>query len=616
MAGRSDSDFAGSRFSKRTVPWVVASVAAAIACGVLLLGPGVDKPAPRQRLTRFTERLAPGRVLFVGNEIHRRWSAVPNTLALSPGGTHLAYVAREGTGPWQLWLRPLDADNSVAVPVPGTDGARSPFFSPDGEWLAYDGWLRRVHVGEGPPQTICRATNMGASWGPDDTIVYDRATWAGLGITGLDGTSEVLTTPDRERRENAHLDPAFLPGGGAVLFTMWPGDAGGGRAMDALGIVSRATRHTTLLLERASGGRYLPPGYLVFVRSGQLQAQPFDPVALEVSGSPVSFYETERGLFSVSSSGDLAYVPKPRRQTGSEVAWVDETGAITHSVPAEHMASQVSLSPDGSRVAAALVQPNGEQDIWILDATGVSASIRVSYDGVAALPSWSPDGQWVVYKSTKNGPWETFRVPADGTGETELLIGGDSSQWVSWHPHEPRVIFGRGGDIWLLDLEGNQAPRPLIEDDGRQHTARFSPDGNWIAYTSDEEGKAETWVRSWPDLSRKLKISSNGGRYPRWAPDGSHLYYRQGDDLMEVPVPTEPGFSPGIPRPLFRLTDAFLLPTGGGDYDVAGTGKFVLVKAPPEKPHTEIEIVLNWVEKVRQRVPQPGRPAGSGAAER
>ena len=232
----------------------------------------------------------------------------------------------------------------------------------------------------------------------------------------------------------------------------------------------------------------------------------------------MAFYETERGLFSVSSSGDLAYVPKARTQTGSEVDWVDETGDIRRSVSAEHMASQINLSPDGSRVAAALVQPNGEQDIWILDATGATASIRVSYDGVAALPSWSPDGKWVLYKSTKNGPWETFRVLADGTGEAELLISGESSQWVSWHPQEPRLIFGRDGDIWLFDLEGDQGPRPLIEEAGNQHTARFSPDGSRIVYTSDEEGRAEIWVRPWPDLSRKLKVSSNGGRYPRWAP--------------------------------------------------------------------------------------------------
>jgi len=599
----------GSNRRRGVLPWAVAVASLLIAVGVWFLGPSSSVSDHPRRVTRFTEALPPGRELFVSNETHRRWGAAPRTVALSPNGTYLAYVARESDGPWRLYLRPLSEDESVARPVPGSDGARSPFFSPDGEWVGFaaGGWLYRVPVAGGLPQPICEAAPRGASWGPDGTVVYDLAHWSALGITPLAGPPDVLTTLGFERRETDHLDPVFLPGGQAIMYTLWPGDAGGGRDYDATGIVTLPAGETKLIMEHASAARYLPPGYLAFVRAGQLLAQAFDLTTFEASGSPVAFYETERGLFAVSASGDLAYIPKRRTQTGSEVVWVDSAGETTHLVPAQHVASQVSVSPDGGRVALALVEPSGVQDIWILDAAGKAASIQVTVDGVAALPEWSPDGEWALYKSNRNGPWETFRVRSDGTGEAELLIAGASSQWVNAHPRDNVLVFGRAGDIRILDLDSDESPRLLFEEEGEQTIAEFSPAGRWLAYTSNEEGAREIFVRSYPDLAQKRKVSQGGGTDALWAPDGSEIFYHNDDQMMAVAIEYEPDFSAGVPRVLFPFAGRFSRPTGDGDYDVALNGQFVMIKTLEEQVHTKIEIVLNWVEEIKELIPPGGR---------
>jgi serine/threonine-protein kinase len=551
-------------------------------------------------------------------------------LALSPDGSHLVYVAIRNDVQ-QLFLRAMDSRE--AKPLSGTEGAASPFFSPDGEWIGFfaGGKLKKVSIAGGAPQTVCdSAGNGGASWGTDGNIVFTPSFGSGLlRVSAAGGTPEVLTTLDPTQDELSHRWPQFLPDGNTLLFTVMTG-AGWDGVHTA--VLRFDTGERRVVHRGALTGLFVPTGHLVYERAGTLLAVPFDLARLEVTSSaPVTIAEgvtesvaTLGAEYSFSVGGALAYVPASPRQFERRLVWVDRKGEVEPlPAPPRHY-RDVALSPDGRQVAISI--RSGKEEIWLYDLARGTLTRLTSESGDSRNPVWTPDGKRIAYLGTRAGLRNVFWRTTEGTGVEERLTTGDTQWPMSWSPDGKWLAFGdlsttTGGDVWTLPLDGGpgpigaeaRKPQPLIRTPFAEYGGVFSPDGRWLSYSSDESGRQEIYVRSFPDPTAiasgrqadpggKWQISSEGGGGDEnpyhWARNGRELFYRNGNKMMAVDIQTEPSFTAGRPRLLFE-----------GQYedwwDVAADGqRFLMVQSvEPEQPATQIHVVLNWFEELKRRVP-------------
>ena len=506
--------------------WIGAALAVVITA-VAVWGPWRRIPsAPTPSLVTFPIDLPPEHQLDSGALIK---------LALSPDGTRLVY-ASERAGRTQLFLRELDTLD--ARPLPGTGGAWAPFFSPDGEWVGFfaeDGTLQKIAVTGGAPVTICDAQagtrNTGASWGLDDTIVYsNRGQEGGLWRVSAGGGTPEWLGPGRF--------PQILPDGKSVLFSEYL-RTGGDDYSPA--VLSLETGETRTLDRGRPGARYVRSGHLVYGESGKLMAIRFDPARAELHGSPqpildnVHMHPREVASISVSESGTLAYVPG-RYETTLE--WVDREGRTTPWLEDEGTFMRPRLSPDGRRVAIVRMTPGSRFDIWVYDVERLTRH-RLTDEGVFRGPVWTPDGTRITFGTGSKLFWRR----ADGSGPAEPLRPGVSALEgrdvpFSWSPDGRLLAFRRKGDIWMLPLEGD--PSPVVATSAYEGNPKFSPDGRWLAYGSNESGRGEVYVQPYPGPGERRTISTDGGTLPVWSPDGRDLLSRrqpQGDvGLVQEPA--------------------------------------------------------------------------------
>jgi len=534
-------------------------------------------------------------------------------LALSPDGTQLAYVASSDGVVQQLYLRAMDSMEER--PIAGTEGASSPFFSPDGQWIGFfaAGKLKKVSTSGGASLTLCNATDhRGASWGPNDTIVFQPTIAGGLWqVSAAGGAPQKLTTPKEE--EISHRWPQFLPGGKAILFTA----STGGSYDDAQIAVQRLdTGEQKVLVRGGTYARYAPTGHLVYYRAGALMAVPFDPVGMEVIGAPASVVEgvmsstagSGAAQFSFSSLGSLVYVPGGPQAGDRMLVWVDRNGA-EQPLPAPPRAyDDPRLSPDGRQVA--LIE-GATNDVWIYDILRATLT-QLTFEGAADVPLWTSDGKRIVYVSAKAGARGIFWKPADGSGPEERLMTSEfgplssspSPDGQTLAYYEPRPATGN--DIWVVPLEGERKPKPFLQTPFSEGAPMFSPDGRWVAYSSDQSGRFEIYVQPFPGPGGKWLISTNGGMAPVWSRHGRELFYYNGDNLMAADITTQPNFRAGTPHMLIERPS---YNSGArADYDVTPDGQRFLMLKPsaPEQTPTQINVVLNWFEELKRRVP-PGR---------
>jgi len=539
--------------------------------------------------------------------------------AFAPDGSRLIYVANRGAST-QLYLRAIDSFE--AKPIPGTDGAETPFFSPDGQSVGFfaEGKLKKVALSGGAPFTLCiAASNRGASWGPDNNIIFSPAATSGLfEVAATGGKPKPLTSPDRKKGEISHRWPEILPGGKVVLFTVWSG----GTFDDArIVLLSLDTGEQRVLIEGGAYARYVPSGHLVYVRAGGLMAVPFDLKRLAVTGSPATILEGIRANpssgwaeFSTSMNGSLAYVPGGSLDlTERTLLWVDRKGAARPLAMPTRAYLSPRLSPDGLRVAAGIEAAG----LWIYDLARGTLARVTDPGGAFPLPIWTPDGKSMTFRFTVSGSLNLGWIPIDGSRPAERLTTSDNMQSPgSWSPDGKVLAFSdddptSGWDIWVLKLEDERKPQPFLQTPFNEGAPMFSPDGHWLAYESDETGQRETYVRPFPGPGGKWQISTDGGIEPVWARNGRELFYRSGDKMMVAAVTTKPGFSAAKPTPLFeghyeRGSFTYAMQP---DYDVSADGqRFLMVKASElESTAAQVNVVLNWSDEVRRLVPPEKR---------
>ncbi len=526
-------------------------------------------------------------------------------LALSPDGKHLVFPGRRA-GVTQLYDRPLDG--LEASPIPGTEGAARPFFSPDGRWVGFvaGGKLKKVALTGGTPVAICDVQNSnGATWGPDDLILFSSGGLFRVSAAG--GSPQRVTTPDANQDESDHQTPDILPGGQAVLFTTWTG----GYAHPKITVQSLNTGQRRTLLD-GMHPRFATTGHIVFFRAGSLWAAPFDLDRLDVTGSPVPVVQGVHvewatwPYFTLANDGTLVYVPGAPLDA-KRLVWVDRKGAVQPlSAPPKPYDNPV-LSPDGQRLAIVIREDN--HDVWTYEPARGTLTRLTSDPGEDETPVWMPDGKRLVFAGNRLGAQKVLSTSADGTGAEEEVLGtrGGHRHAVSVSPDGQVVAFeedssATGFDVWVMPVQGDRKPRPFLRTQFTETGAKFSPDGRWIAYTSNESGESEVYVLAYPGPGGKWKISTGGGAEPIWARSGRELFYRNGDKMMVAEVTTQPTFTTSQPRVLFE--GRFDTLPWNSNYDVTPDGqRFLMVQSADPAGQNQLNVVLNWFEELKRLVP-------------
>jgi len=599
-------DTTARRRYREPLGWVVAAVS--LGALALLAWPGRDPhtdalPAPVMRS-----------IIPLGADGRLAASDTDHPIAISDDGARIAYVS-ESLGDRQLFIRELG--NLQATPIPGARGARTPFFSPDGKWLAFfaDGALQKVAVNNAAPQRICAADGvpMGGSWGPDDTIVWATR---GLPLRRVNAGGGVA-----QRIEPAGFAawPQILPDGKTILFTAINSVGAGFQ----IGVVSFDGSNRRIIARTpespddgppvlSSGGalaqaRLLSNGYLLYGQSrnpGSVQGIQLDPVSLTPIGSSTLLVDSiERGrnsggvYFAVSAGGLLVYAGTGERH---QLVWVDRKGAVSPIADERAAFRQPRLSPDGKLIAVAANDDMRRSNLWIYDAErGTRRRL-----GAGLSLAWTPDGRHLTFSSVG-----VVEAPAAGGERVETLLpleqirahlpAGTNAYATSWSPDGRTLLMQSDSlGVWVLQ-RGQTEPKALFKDHS-EWGAQFSPDGKWIAYVSRESGRNEVYVRRYPELTDTVAVSSDGGAFPQWSRDGREIFFRQGDALVAASIDTRAGLHAGKPRVLFA--GHFTGVGGDGSFSVTPDGqRFVMIRSDEASALQQLTLVQNWMADLKRR---------------
>ena len=543
------------------------------------------------------------------------------SVALSPDGSMMAFVAANESIS-RLYLRSI-ADITPRV-LPGTEGASNPVFSTDGREIAFftSGRLKKTTL-DGAVTTVTEAGGdgdpRGIAWLPDGTLVYaSLAAGPLLQVPSTGGTPRALTTLDEKTGERTHRWPFTLPGGKAVLFTV--GSLASPDNYDTATIdaveVATGKRHT--VLKGASSARYANTGHLLFARESSLYSVAFDADSLTTRGSPVQVLpgvngDTTTGAshISVADNGTLAYTPGSALAAANRLVWVDRTGAGQPLELPQGLYFDPRISPDGTRVAVVWQSLTaGSGDVWISDLTRKTFT-RLSFSGNTSAPVWSADGKTIYYTYLDpNGRRTTvMRKPADGSREAESLVVLDSRAYLKAVTADGTLALidyarvaasGGSGEVSTLKLVANAKPESLVATAFDDFSGAWSPDGRWLAYQSDESGRAEIYVRDMSSAGGRWQVSTMGGDEPGWSPDGHELYYRNETQMMAVSVDTRTTFAPTAPRVLFNGVYNLRSDTGVS-YAIHPKGdRFLMVRLTDENVASTMLVVTNWFADLRR----------------
>jgi serine/threonine-protein kinase len=543
-----------ARVSVRALPWTVAAAAVAITMALYARWPSIQSDVP----------------LRLSVDLGAEASLVTDqgtAAVLSPDGTVLAFVAQKSAGGnSQLYIRRLEQLQATALP--GTDAARNPFFSPDGQSIAFfaGGKLKKISVNGGDAVTVADALNGlgGGTWTSDGTITFSPNPSSGTSlwrVSSAGGKPEQLTTVTEVEGETIHRWPQVLSGGKAILYT-----SQAGRFASANIVVQRLPKGERKVLLRGGyfHGRYVPSGHLIYMHEGTLFAAVFDSDRLELVGQPVPVLEgvaadlASGAQFAVADSGTLVYLPRQAVSDDMPISWMDRTGKTTQLRATPANWSNPSFAPDGHRLAMDI--SDGKQvNVWIYDWMR-DALARLTFDpSDDREPVWTPDGRRIVFGSTRDtkSAFNLYWQRSDGAGEAQRLTHSKNTQYpASWHSSGKFLMFVEaspqsGNDVMILPMEKNERsiwtpgkPYAFLNSPASETYPMFSPDGRWVAYASDESGHNELYVRPFPDTGGKWQISTEGATaggvvpllHPTWSRTRNELFYSTPDGrIMVVP---------------------------------------------------------------------------------
>ena len=525
--------------------------------------------------------------------------------ALSPDGTKVAFVAMKDNIRF-IWLRPLNSTN--AKPLTGTDNSRAPFWSPDGRYLAFfaSGKLKKIPVEGGPPEVICDVDDArGGTWGTKNIIVFSAARYSPLFSVSAAGGKPMQVTELGEAR--SHRWPHFLPDGEHFLFVSSQTGSATNESNVRLGSLKDKT--SKMVVASPLNAEY-SQGELFFVREGTLNAQPFDAKRGELQGEPVPIASDiqvdilfSHALFSVSASGMMLYQPGAVSNK-AEMIWYDHKGKQLGTVGEPGIFIELSISADESKIAVVDFNQAGTSDLWIYElARGIHTRFTTAGTGNRS-PLWSLDGSAIIFSSNRQGPAASvFRQPTNSGGAAEPLYISHTTDVVptDWSRDGRFVTFSQPAprwDIWILPLSGDRKPVPFMPSSFNQKSARFSPDGHWIAYASDESGGYQAYIAPFPGGGRKWQVSNAGGSQPLWSKDGKELYYLAPDNTIMSATVTAAGneVKIGIPNALFRTHPRNF---DSGMYDVTRDGRF-LVSSGADDSAAPLTLISNWPALVKK----------------
>jgi serine/threonine-protein kinase len=591
------------------LPWAIAAIALLVTISVLLFrksSPNVT-PAGVKQFTLAQPTQGPLDLTFGG------------ALLLSPDGTQLVNSIRVG-GNRQLFVRQLSS--GVTQLLAGAQGASDPFFSPDGKWLAFfaNGMLKKISLSGGAAEIITKAPNpRGGVWTSDDNIVFAPDTDAPLHrVSAKGGTAAPISSLDGTLRERSHRWPDILPGGKAMLFSI-AYEVGNPLDDASIGVLDLSTGKHKTIIKGGSFPRYVPTGHLVYARSGALIAVPFDEQRLEVTGPPVTVQEdlrttvvNGRAQFSFSNKGDFVYIQEQPSSgdVGHLLEWVDRRGVAQGLMNARHEYSGPRLSSDGRTLFVEVADPSAA--IWVLDLERGTFS-RLSQGGVSYGPIPAPDGRRLAYQATRDGVTGAMLSRVDGSGEERLTSDKRFNFPTSWSPDSKQLLLTAASEngyaeVRVIDVDGDRKQRPLLQGSFNIGGGRFSPNGRWIAYVSDESGRNEVYLRSYPDAGTRMQVSVEGGAEPVWSKSGQELFFRNGDQTMAATVSLSQSPLVGKPQLLFSryALDDSSGPAYGmaASYDVALDGRFIMEKYNQETAQLPTpRVILNWFDELKRRSP-------------
>jgi Tol biopolymer transport system component len=606
---------------RERVPWAVAGVFV-LTTIALAIGFALRAPKPPQPMRLSAE---------IGVDASLDTTLGASAL-LSPDGTRLALVASAADQKRRIYVRSIDALQATALS--GTENARNPFFSPDGQWIGFfaDGKLKKISVQGGAAVTLCDAPNdRGGSWSDDGTIVFTKDTTSPLSkVSSAGGTPQPLTTLDKQAGEVTQRWSQVLPGGKALLFTS---DTHTNNYEDAeIVAYSMASGQRKTLQRGGFYARYLPSGHVVYMHAGTLFAVPFDLKRLEVTGQPAPVLEdvatnpvgSGGAQFSFSDTGNLAYVAGRGGGQNVSIYWMDHEGKFKPLSEASRAYLNPAFSPDGKRLAVEILEGK-RSDIWVYDWERDTPT-RLTFAGEGNTnPVWTPDGQRITYSSQeKGGVPDLWWIRADGAGDAQRLAESKSQQAAgSWRPDGKVLAFrqlnsGTNYDIMTLPIEGDEKsgwkpgePKPFVNSAFNEGDPAFSPDGRWLAYMSNESDNYEVYVRPFPGPGGKWQISTGGGALPKWSRNGKELFYRTPDSKIMAVSYTASGDSFHADKPQLWSPGQFAdFGLSIYTFDLHPDGKrFAVLKSPGTEQNAavnKVSFVFNFFDEIRRKLP-PGK---------
>jgi eukaryotic-like serine/threonine-protein kinase len=579
--------------SREPLAWVVAAVLAVLLIGLAVWWRGSRNP---EIISYFDAPLS-----FEAQDV-----------AIAPNG-HTVVIAGHGESQRNnvLWI--YEPGSQDAKTIAGTEGANFPFWSADGRSLGFfaDGKLKRLDLAGGPVQALCDApSGRGGTWNKDGVILFTPRGLLGVGlyrIPASGGTPVQISTPDRNLKEDSHRWPFFLPDGIHYLYSAI--NLSGQQELHSIYLGALDSNEKRLVIRARGNATYVDPGYLFFYRDRTLFAQRFDVGSVKLTGEAVPLFadigfapRIAKAAFSAASSGLL--VTQRAGESVSQLVWYDRNGHEVGVATKPGVYGNIALSPNGRFVATDTTDPVSQNTDIFTFTLDTGEAKRLTFDpAIDSMPVWSPDGKQILFGNNQEPKFDLYLKNSDGAEEEKIIPQAGEDRFPNdWSRDGKYILYERGADLWYATV-ADLKPIQFLKAVSTLKTARFSPDGKWVAYSSNESGKWEIYVTTFPDAHGKWQVSTAGGTQPRWRGDGKELFYLSPDDkLIAVPVKTGANFDTGSPIALFQASPRETVAATSEQffYDVSQDGQKFLINTQLKSAIRPMSVVLNWPSKLNR----------------